>query len=330
MIRKLLLWRPLLVVLSVAFTGLALWLTLRTANFHQVWDSFGRMSVWPFVLGLVGLCLGTLARAARFYVLMREVRADFMAALEMIIIGYFFTTILPLRTGELVRIGYFARRAGAPALSVTSAAVVERSLDLITLSLLGAVFLSGLVGRQFEDLPIPPWFLGSLAGACVVLAIVAGFYARRRLRSAAAGLQGKIGRALDQILGGLLSLGSLRSVAEAMALSLALWLLVSLSITLSFRSLDLAVPFSDGAVVMLGTCFAIALPSTPGFIGTYHLGFVGGAMLVGIPRAVALPIAVIFHLVIQVPFLPIGGLILYTGGRKLLARPPADTLDADP
>jgi hypothetical protein len=52
----------------------------------------------------------------------------------MVVIGYFFFTVLPLRAGELVRIGYFSRRAGVPALTVAAAAVVERAMDLIVLA----------------------------------------------------------------------------------------------------------------------------------------------------------------------------------------------------
>jgi uncharacterized membrane protein YbhN (UPF0104 family) len=69
----------------------------------------------------------------------------------------------------------------------------------------------------------------------------------------------------------------------------------------------------DAAVVMLGTSFAIALPSTPGFVGTYHLGFVAGAALVGIGKADSLPVAIVLHLVIQHPSVD-RGLVLYFGG----------------
>jgi uncharacterized membrane protein YbhN (UPF0104 family) len=93
---------------------------------------------------------------------------------------------------------------------------------------------------------------------------------------------------------------------------------------IAFLAVGTKVPLAYAAVIMLGTCFTIALPSTPGFVGTYHLGFVAGAALVGIPKEIALPVGIVFHLVIQIPFLPIGGLILFTGGRKILAKPPGE------
>ena len=81
---------------------------------------------------------------------------------------------------------------------------------------------------------------------------------------------------------------------------------------------------SHAGVVMLGTCFAIALPPTPASIGTYHAGFEYAAYLAGIPRAVSFPLAIVLHLLIQLPWLPVAGAILMTGGRRVLARPPKE------
>lgn len=313
-------WRLIMISMVASVTAAAVWITVRGQDLGQLQVALGQMALWPFAFSLGGLCLGTLARAVRFHVLMRRAGSRLTYALEMILIGYLFTTLLPLRTGELVRVGYFTRRSGAPLLTVTSATVAERGMDLLALALLGAVFLSGAVGRQIEGLPFPPWLIGALAGAGVVGAVAVGLVVRRREERRGPG-ESKLARLFDDLLGGLRALGSLRDMATAMAMSLGLWLMVSLSMKIAFLSVGQSVPLADAVVVMLGTCFAIALPSTPGFVGTYHLGFVAGALLVGIPRELSIPVAVLFHLVIQVPFLPVGGIILFTGGRRALARP---------
>ena len=314
--------RPVMVAVVLVITALAVWLTLRGQDLEQVGRSFGRMALWPFIFSFAGLMVGTLARAARFHILMRTGHdTRWSHALEMVLIGYLFTTLLPMRTGDLVRLGYYSRRADVPLLSVTSATVAERGLDLLALAFLGAVFLSGAVGQQIQGLPFPPWVLGAVGGAGVVGAVLVGLLAKRRAQRQGQE-QGRLARIIDDLLGGLRALGSPRDVAVVLGLSFGLWLLISLSMKVAFLSVDRAVPFADAAVVMLGTCFAIALPGTPGFVGTYHLGFVSGALLVGIPREVSIPVAVLFHLVIQVPFLPLGGLILFTGGRRALARAP--------
>jgi uncharacterized protein (TIRG00374 family) len=276
------------------------------------------------VFSFFGICIGTVFRALRFHILMKKSGSTFWASLEMILIGYFFTSILPLRTGELMRIGYFTRRTGAPLIATTTGIVVERVMDLIALALVASVVLSGLAGRHFSDLPVPVWTLSAGALFGIFGAIAIGWFFRHRIMDRKILSKGKIGSALGQVAQGLSALGSASQVLFVLSLSVGLWIVVSASMKIAFLAMNLDVPLADATVVMLGTCFMIALPSTPGFVGTYHLGFVAGALLVGIPKEIALPVGIVFHLVIQLPFLPIGGFVLFTGGRKTLVRP-ADT-----
>jgi uncharacterized protein (TIRG00374 family) len=167
--------------------------------------------------------------------------------------------------------------------------------------------------------------LAILAGAMFSIAVLVGLLARWWFSDLSSKADSKTTQWIRRFLQGAEALGSFREAFLLLGLSLGLWLLVSLSVKIAFLAVARDVPYVDAAVIMLGTCFAIALPSSPGFIGTYHLGFVAGALLVGIPREVALPVAIVFHLVIQVPFIPVGGVILYFSRRKLLAPAPADT-----
>ena len=218
--------RPVMMLFVVAITAAAIWLTVRGQDLGQVKDAIAQMAHWPYYISFLCLCIGTLARGLRFHVLMRQANSSFKYAMEMMLIGYLFMTILPLRTGELVRVGYFARRSGSPLLSVTSAAVAERGLDVLVLAFLGAVFLSGAVGQRIEGLPFPPWLLGAVAGAGVVGAVVVGLVVNRKGDKKWLG-DGKLTRLLDDLLGGLKALGSLKDLTFSLFLGISLWLLVS-------------------------------------------------------------------------------------------------------
>ena len=312
--------RTAMLLLSLAITALSLWLVFGAIQWPALADALRGLSWWPFAFSLAGLAAGTLVRAGRLWVLLRRRGATFLMALETVLIGYLLTTLLPLRTGELLRIAFLGQRSGAPKTTVLAAIGVERAVDLIALALLAAVFLSGWAGRQIAGLPIDPSLLAALAGAGLFLALLAGWLARRRFADGLASSSGRGARLLHHFFQGIEALGSAREAGLLVGLSLALWLIVSLSMQIAFLAAGENIPYAAAVVVMLGTCFAIALPSSPGFIGTYHLGFVAGALLVGIPKAVALPVAIVFHLVIQVPFLPLGGMVLFYRRRKLLAE----------
>ena len=314
--------KPVMILVSLAITVLALWLAVRELDLEQVWASLTRLPAWPFAIGLGIMVLVALARALRFHVLMRATGSSFLASLEMIIIGYFFTIVLPFRTGELVRIGYFSRRARVPVLSVVSATAVERAMDMTTLAFLSALFLPSLVGQHLKDFPVSPTTMALLSGAGVLGAVVLGLLVRRRARGGGGEAGGRFARRLDEVLAGFSSLGSLTNVLWGFLLSLTIWLLVTLAIKVAFLASGVQLPLAHAGVIMLGTCFAIALPPTVASLGTYHATFAYAAVLVGISRDVSLPLAIVFHLLIQVPFLPVAGAILITGGRRLLAKPP--------
>ncbi len=316
--------RPVMILVSLIITVLAVWLAIRDLDMAQVWRALTGFPAWPFAVGLVIMVLVALARALRFHVITRAMSTSFVASLEMIIIGYFFTIVLPFRTGELVRIGYFSRRARVPVLSVVSATAVERAMDMTTLAFLSAVCLPSLVGQHLEKFPISPTVLAVAAGAGVVGAVVLGLLVRRQAKRAGEKGEAASGfaRRLNEVLAGFSSLGSITNVLWGFLLSATVWLLVTLAIKIAFLASNVDIPFAHAGIVMLGTCFAIALPPTPASIGTYHAGFEYAAWLVGIPRDVSLPLAIVFHLLIQLPFLPVAGVILITGGRRVLARPP--------
>lgn len=303
--------------LALAFTVVAFLILARDLDFKEVREALTRLRPAPFVLSFGVLSLATLLRAWRFHLLTRQAKAPFLISLETILIGYFFLTTLPFRSGEILRVGYFSRRSGQPFLTTTAAAATERALDLIALAVIAAVFLSNLAGEQLAGAVLPPWLFGTSAVSSIAMALLLGYFLRKRLRRLNVSPKKAAGR-LYQLLQGLAPLGSPREFLPSLGISLVLWFAVVLTYRFAFYSTDLNITFADAAVVMLGTSFAIALPSAPGFVGTYHLGFVAGAALVGIAKTDALPVAIILHLVIQAPFLPIGGLVLYFGGKRTL------------
>jgi len=234
-----------------------------------------------------------------------------------------FHGVLPLRTGEVVRIGYFSRRTGAPLMATTAALVLERVLDVMMLALFAAVFLSGAVGRELKGLPVPPWVLGAGVGCAAFGMIVTGFWlAWRSKKGARPESESRLMRLFNDGLSGLAALESKSAAAQVMTLSLLMWFVTMLPGVFIFRAMNLTVPFTDVVTITLGTAFAVAAPAAPGFVGTFHAGFVLAAKLVGIDKDIAVPAAVVSHLLSQVPFILAGGVVLVTGGRKALAKGP--------
>lgn len=313
--------KPVAIAISFTVTAVALWLALRSVDFDRAWASLLGIRPWGIFVSLAAMVLGTAIRSWRWHLFMRRSGSSMAASLESILVSIFFTGLLPLRTGEAMRVAYFSRRTGAPVLATASGLVLERVLDVVTIMALGGYGVSVMVGDRFPGLPFPPKVMGLAAvGAC--LATVAAGYILARRRAArphdlgpdASALRRRFSEALD----GLSSLESAAGAVGVIGLSFAMWILTAVPSVAVFAAAGHPVPFQAGYVILVALAFAVALPASPGFVGTYHLGFIGGATLMGYPADVAAAVAIVTHLMSQVPFIIAGGVVLATGGRRVL------------
>jgi len=313
--------KPVAITLSFTVTVLALWIAVRGVDLEQAFWATVSIPLWPLFVAFLFLIVGTLIRGVRWHLLMRRQGSTFGASLEAILVSIFFNGLLPLRSGEVIRIGYFSRRTGAPFMSTAGALFLERSLDLTSLALIGAIFLSGFAGREIPDFRVPPWILGAAAGAAVAGMFAFGFWLRfRKKRGGQADHQSRLARWFDEGVKGFSALESKSEAAMVIGLSLAMWIITIAPGIYVYRGVGVDVSFTDIAVIMVVVTFFVAAPSSPGFVGTYHAGFVLASGLVGIPKEKALPVAIVTHLISQIPFILAGGIVLATGGRRALAK----------
>ncbi len=290
-----------------------LWFVFRHLDSRAALGAIRDMRPAPLLLTTLPLVLGTLLRAVRWNVLVntRSIRPSLAA----ILVSSFFNGILPLRAGEAMRVLYFARRTGAPLAAIGTGAVLERVLDVTTLALLGATVFSTAAVRELPRLVVPSralWVFGLLLALGLgTAAMLAG----RRKEEESPGLTGRL---LGDVARSLAGLASPRRAALVAILSVAMWLITAAPFVLVLRAAGTAASPRDGFVILLVVTLAIALPSTPGFVGTFHAGFVLGADAVGIPRSLSVPAAVVTHLLLQVPFILGGAAVVASGSRRFL------------
>lgn len=295
-------------LLGAAVSALGLWYALGRLELRAAWDTIRAMRTTWLAWTVLPLAAGTLLRALRWNVLVA--RRGLGPSLAAIFVSSFFNGVLPFRAGEAMRALFFARRTRTPLTVAATAAVVERVLDVTTLALLGLLLLSA----QLRSL-ILVYFHRSAAitlGAAIgVGAILVLFRLQRNIG-------GAFGSVLNQVRHTIAFLSSPGRAAALVVLSVAMWLITSVPFVLVLRAAHATASLEDGLVILLIVTLAIALPSTPGFVGTFHAGFVLGAESVGIPGAVSVPAAVVTHLLLQLPFILAGAIVLATGGRALL------------
>jgi glycosyltransferase 2 family protein len=238
-------------------------------------------------------------------------------------IGYLGNAVLPARLGEVVRAGILGRAEGLPVASVLGTVLVERIVDTLTLAALaGAV----------SSMVAPDW-IARLAVAVALVAVIALVVLVAGGRLVATGLKnatrGWLWRVATLAGGAVTNMATAiagiprRVLVLAVVLSVAGWICDALLFWLVSSALGIGLPlgvaFLVGAVTVLGT----AVPSLPGYIGTYEAAAVAAAVALGVTPGDALALAVLAHACGTIPVASIGALAL---ARRGLGR--ADLMEA--
>jgi uncharacterized protein (TIRG00374 family) len=300
------------------------------------WDEVlaGLRAVNPLLL-LASTLLATLTfplRAIRWRVMLRDERgAPFPWAplWHAVAIGFMANNLLPARAGEFGRAYVISRQVPVRFTTALASIGVERVFDALVMLALMAV---AIVAPSFPaHATVFGTELSSLAGRTAVLfgaVFVLSFVVvlrpapwlalfERVVRALfPARLAGKLAAIAEGLVAGLEVLKRPGRFAAVLFWSFVLWLTNAASFAVCFRAFGLHVPL-EGAFLLQGILgFAVALPSSPGFVGVFEKGTQLTLQIYGIGPSLALAYAAAYHLT---GFVPVTALGLYSLSRVHLS-----------
>jgi hypothetical protein len=310
--------------IGLTITALALWLSFRDVSWPQLARDVARANWWLLIgISLPAHLWSLQLRARRWRVLARGV-ADFEQgpSLRATAVGFMVNNLLPLRVGELVRAWWLAREIRSSGSALLGTVILERVIDAVFLLALASLVIGSEVGRGLL-------FLAAAAP------LAATFALRRWPGAAVAGVQRVASRVLAparaqrvaasvaSVAAGVAALrgrGDLARVAWSTALLWGVAAVVPFWATLASLGIDLggaagAARASFITLVWVGA--AVALPSAPGFFGTYHAACVVALTPLGVPREQAVAVGTLAHAVFWLGTTAFGLVALRLGGRRL-------------
>lgn len=272
---------------------------------------------------LVALAAGTMMgahvlRAMRWRYLLAPVKLLTTRSLfSALLIGYAANTFVPAHLGEFLRALVVGKKHDISASAAFASIVVERIVDVVSLIAIMALVL--MVH------PFPEWVAASgaimLAGAlllCGLLVVGKRYEAQTAaiLRVLLKPLPERIARRLEALslnfLRGIVPLKSGRHYAAAMVLSVAIWLCYAAVNYICLMAFDLVAAYHlvwyVGLVVLVFTTISVVIPSTPGYVGTFHYLCQVALVMFGVSSSEALSFAVITHIIGVLP-VAVAGLI---------------------
>ncbi|HEY0444333.1 MAG TPA: lysylphosphatidylglycerol synthase transmembrane domain-containing protein, partial [Candidatus Limnocylindrales bacterium] len=274
-------------LVGLGISALALWVLVSSVDLPATGAALRRARIEGLAPIAIVLAIQFSLRTFRWSRLAASLRPDapvpashFAAPLAM---GYLGNAVLPARLGEAIRAAVLGRAEGLPVAAVLGTVLVERILDTLTLAALAGVVAAAIA---------PEWMARLAAGVAVIamvvlgVLVVGGGIAATKLRAAqrgplrrAATIGGGAGLTIASAVAGI----PRSALALAVAISLAAWLGDALLFWLVASALGIGLSLGAAFLVAAVTVLGTAVPSSPGYIGTFEAAAVAAAAALGVP-----------------------------------------------
>lgn len=310
-------WLRLLLALALSVLGL--WYVTRNVSAEDLRVAIGSAHPLYIILALLVFLTTTIAKTWRWQLLYRpqERLPAFWPLFWAVNLGQLVNTAVPFfRLGELARVYDLGNHTGESKVKALGTLVVEKALELISLALLLFVLLPFFV---LPDLVADSGVSGALIAVLALLVLIAVARRTEFVRRVATALitrlpahwQERLLPWLDSGLAGLAALRSGRASVALLASTVVITLLAVLTPYVLFSALDFPLGLKHAAALHLALTVGALPPSTPARIGVFEaiVIFLLGTFAVG-DSAARLAYALIFHLVVVVPQLLLGGIAL--------------------
>jgi uncharacterized protein (TIRG00374 family) len=316
----------LVAVAGVALSGLFLWLAFRNADLDRVRQALVEARPRYVLLAVLVLGVGYGFQAARWRRIADAPGLRLRSFYGMVLGGLACNNVLPVRIGEFLRAGWLSRDAPMPGGRAFGSVVLDRICDVVTLAVFFAIGLQAAASAA--------WLVRLAVGvllAVVVIAValvLAHLYSDRgkhRPRGRSRGRLVEVLRGTVQMLGE--PIGR-RRAATWIGLSICTWSLSSLAAALVARSVGIELSPLEAVFVTSALALGVAIPSSPGYIGTYQWLGVAALGLLDVPVEQALAFSILMQASWYVPTTLAGG--AFVGLRALRGRPVREAADVEP
>jgi glycosyltransferase 2 family protein len=283
--------------IGILISVVCIYLVLRGVDLDQTFRLVGGAQLQWLVLA-VGAGIADLGfRALRWQCLIAPIQPVPLRRLSgYMLVGYLANNVLPARLGELVRSHYLGDREGISRSATLGTVLVERVVDTVVLVGIGA---AAILILDVRGVVVSAILVGiALAGLLVVALTVV--LAAHRLPGAgrAAEILGRKPRVKGVVLrlrDGLRVAAMPRTILMAGILSVAAWGCTVVAVLAVGQALGIQLTVGEGALLAAGTNLATAIPSGPGYLGTFEYAGQTIAAAFGLPAARGLALALLIH-----------------------------------
>lgn len=293
-----------------------LWLAVRNADLNAVWDALRHADLGPVAVAVAAFGLVYLVQAIRWRRIAATPGVDVPRFYEMTVSGVAVNNVLPGRLGDFLRARWLGLAAKMPAGKAFGTVILDRACDVVV--------LVGLLVVGIAAVASSAWLWQLAAASAVLVAGIVGvllfsrLYIERHERERRD--RGLVRRLVRDTVERLAEPLGRRHLVTWLALSLGAWALWAGAAYLIARSLQIDLSPSEALFVTATLNLGSAVPSSPGYVGTYEWLGVASLGLLGIDHESALAFTILLHAAWYVPTTLFGAVALGLRGSRQLVR----------
>ncbi len=301
-----------------------LFLLFRKIDFYQLAQSFRQLDYFYLAAAIFITLVSYSLRSVRwYYLLLPQKKTTLRNLLAATIICYMANNLLPARLGEFIRAFVLAEKEKLDVSPVFASLVIDRLFDGFSVLIILVV--------TFFTVQLPPGMekvqQGLITGGYVTLSlyivVIAFLVTLKRATSRTIHVVSLLLSPFPKVmsdkiiplLGSFISGIKLTSKPKELLLILVscflIWGTAAWPIDLLLKAFNIHLPFTAALFILVFLVFAVMVPSSPGYIGTYHAACVYGLMAFSIPKEQALSVALVVHAVGFFPVILFGFFFLW-------------------
>ena len=314
----------LVAVVGVGLSALFLWLAVRNADLDTVGDALADARLGYVLVAVLALGVGYGFQATRWRLIAESPQLGLRSFYGMLVGGLACNNVLPVRIGELVRAGWLSRDAPMSGGRAFGSVVLDRACDVVTVTVFLLISVQAVASAD--------WLLRLAVGAALTVGVIgaalffARLYRKRRGGRGEAASGRRIVRILRETVEMLGEPIGRRRAATWIGLTACTWVLSSVASALVARSVGIELSPLEAVFVTSSLALGVAIPSSPGYVGTYQWIGVAALGLLDVPVEQALAFSILMQASWYVPTTLVGGAFI---GVRALRGKPVHVVDPD-
>jgi uncharacterized protein (TIRG00374 family) len=300
-------------VIGILISLVFLYLAFRKVDYVELWDALKGANYWYILPNVVVVILSMWMRAIRWKFMVNPIKKVGMGSLfSSVMIGFMANNVLPARLGEFIRAYSLGSKEKMSRSATFATIMIERIFD--GFSLLFLLWLSLLMYPEF-----PGWVKKASNLFLLMNIATLGFLVliemKRELavkffnlvfRILPSSLSSRGAEIVDKFISGLAVFRNIPSLLWILGWSIFIWVMVGISNYFIFLAFD-QTPAIFASFILLGiVSLAVMLPSSPGFVGTFHYACVASFVILNLNEAVSRPFSIVLHASQYIPITLIG------------------------